>query len=101
MSRPHGYTMPPPRSVLPTDVPGAHRWPLFGCSPYKAKQRLSEHPCGQQRSDSRSVTVAAATDGHEERQPRGSKRAGKGSEDPKRGPGPEAEPPPVRPQKGA
>ena len=35
---------------------------------------LSEHPCGQ-RSDSRSVTVAAATDGHEERQPRGSKRA--------------------------
>ena len=39
MGRPHGYTMPPPRSVLPTDVPGVHRWPLFGCSPYKAKQR--------------------------------------------------------------
>ena len=39
IGRPHGCTTPPPRSVLPTDVPGVHRWPLFGCSPYKAKQR--------------------------------------------------------------
>ena len=36
---------------------------------------LSEqYPCGQ-RSDSRSVTVAAATDGHEGKQQRGSERA--------------------------